>query len=112
MSFYERYRHPPAISDLPSWKRILFFCALAFSFIVTVGENSRRLTIYGTAPDHPMRETGQTYPVRYMGSVRYVRASEKESVDLWAQRAGAWAGLAFLGAAVLWITSPNKSRIR
>lgn len=111
MSFYERYRHPPPLSDLPTWKRLVFFAALGFVVLIGVLAIDKNLTIYGTAPDHPVPDKGQVYPVSVEhGNIRYVTASEKESVELWTQRAGSWAGAAILGAVLLWITSPKKPK--
>jgi hypothetical protein len=113
MSFYEKYRNPPSVSDLPIWKWLLFFSALGFSLAITAIAVDKDLTIYGTAPDHPVQETGQTYPVYVEhGAPRYVASSEKESADLWIGRAGTWAGAAFLGAFLLWVTSPNEAKHR
>lgn len=109
MSFYEKYRHPPPLSDFPIWRRVLFFAALGFSVLLAVVGADKHLTIYGTAPDHPVPEKGQIYSVDVMhGYVRYVTASEKESFDLWAGRSGSWAGAAVTGAFCLWITSQRK----
>jgi hypothetical protein len=110
MSLREMIEHPPTISDLPIWRKILVACALAFFLFVFAVGIEKHLTIYGSAPDHPVSATGQVYAVDVMhGYTRYVTLPEKESFLLWAGRAGSWAGAAFVVAFFLWITSPRKS---
>jgi hypothetical protein len=105
MSFYEKYRHPSPLSDLPIWRRVLFFAAIGFSVLLAAVGVDKHLTIYGTAPDHPVPEKEQIYSVDVMhGYIRYVTASEKESFDLWAGRSGSWAGAAMTGAFLIWVT--------
>ena len=109
--------HPPNISDLPMWRKIVLACSLAFFVFVFVAGIDKHFTIYGTAPDHPVAETGQIYSVFVMhGYIRYVTLREKESYQLWAGRASSWAGAAFVLAFFLRIipirkVTPNPHRI-
>jgi|SRR6185369_8639270 len=110
MSIREMIEHPPEFSDLPIWRKILFTCSLAFFVFLFVAGIDKHLTIYGSAPDHPVPATGQTYDVSVMhGYVRYVTLREKESYSLWAGRAGSWAGAAFMLAFFLRIVPIRKS---
>ena len=82
------------------------FCLVTASLSV-----DKDRTIYATAPDHPVPEKGQIYSVdAEHDNIRYVTASEIESFDLWAGRAGSWAGAAFVGAFIPWVTSPKRKR--
>ena len=113
MSIREVVKHPPAISDLPLWRKIILAVALAFFLLIGAVGIDKHLTIYGSAPNHPVPSTGQVYAVDVMhGYIRYVTASEKDSFDLWAGRAGSWAGAAFVGAFFLWITYRKKTTSR
>jgi hypothetical protein len=113
MSIRQMLEHPPAISDLPVWRKIALAVALAFVVLIGTVSIDKHLTIYGSAPDRPMPSTGQVYAVEVMhGYIRYVTASEKDSFDLWAGRAGSWAGAAFVGAFFLWITYREKTTSR
>jgi hypothetical protein len=102
--------HPPNISDLPIWRKILLACSLAFFVFVFVAGIDKHLTIYGSAPDHPVAETGQIYSVSVMhGYIRYVTLRERESYLLWAGSAGSWAGAAFVLAFLLRIIPIRKA---
>src|SRR5258708_3937001 len=91
MSLREMIEHPPNISDLPIWRKILLACSLAFFVFVFVAGIDKHLTIYGSAPDHPVAETGQIFSVSVMhGYIRYVTLRERESYLLWAGSAGSW----------------------
>ena len=111
MSIREMIENPPAISHLPIWRKIVLVFALAFGLFVTAGAVDKHLTIYGTAPTHPVPETGRVYEVDVMhGSVRYVTLQEKQSFLFWAGRAGSLAGAAFVGAFFIWITYRKSDR--
>jgi hypothetical protein len=108
MTVPEMVEHPPAISDLPTWRKILIACALAFVVSIGFAAVNRELTIYGSAPDHSVPAQGKIYKIEVMhGYIRYVTLEEKESPLLGV--AGSWAGAAFVAAFFLWITSPRKS---
>jgi|SRR5579864_803519 len=108
MSLREMIEHPPAMSDLPIWRKILIVCALAFFVLISFAMVDKEMTIYGSAPDHPVPVKGEVYQVDVMhGYIRYVTLKEKESPLL--GRAGSWAGAAFVVVFFLWITSPRKS---
>src|SRR5438552_2002913 len=110
MSIRQMIQHPPAIRDVPPWRKILIVCALAFFVFIFLAEVDKELTIYGSAPDHPVPATGQIYEVKIMhGYIRYVTLQEKESPFL--GRAGSWAGGAFVAAFFLWITSCKKNNV-
>lgn len=113
MSIREMVKHPPMISDLPLGRKIVIAVALGFVMVVGAVGINEHLTIYGSAPNHPVPSTGQVYAVDVMhGYIRYVTASEKDSFDLRAGRAGSWAGAAFVGAFFLWITYRKKTTSR
>jgi hypothetical protein len=104
----EAIENPPAISDVPLWRKLLIVCLMAFFVFVGAASLDKEFTIYGSAPDHPVPATGQIYEVNVMhGNIRYVTLEEKESPFL--GRAGTWAGAAFVSAILLWITSRKKS---
>ena len=87
----------------------MIVCALAFAVFIGFAGVNTDLDIYGGAPDHPIAATGQVYKVAAMhGSIRYVTLYEAESLFLTGQ-AGSWAGAAFAGAFLLWITARGKS---
>jgi hypothetical protein len=110
MSLREMLEHPPPISDLSIWRKVLIASALAFFMFVFAVGIDKHLTIYGAAPDHPVPATGQVYAVDVMhGYVRFVTLPEKESFLWWAGKAGSWAGAAFVGAFFLWITSRRRT---
>ncbi len=110
MSIREMVENPPAISDLPVWRRIVLVAALAFGLLIAAVAVDKHVTIYGSAPTHPVPATGQVYEVDVMhGSIRYVTLQERESFLFWAGRAGSLAGAAFVGAFFLWITCRRKS---
>jgi len=100
--------NPPRISDVPLWRKIVIIFALGFSLLIGAAMFDKELTIYGSAPDHPIPATGQIYEVNVMhGYIRYVTLEEKESPLL--GKAGSWAGAAFVAGFLLWITCPKKS---
>ena len=103
----ERVEHPPALSDLPLWRRAFIVCALAFALVVTALAITKQLAIYGSAPDHPVPATGQMFEIYALGHTRYVTLAEKESPLV--GRAGSWLGAAFVAAFALWITSPKET---
>jgi hypothetical protein len=110
MALDDRYKHPPPLSDLLTWKRVRFYAALGFSVLIAGVGADKGLTVYGTAPDHPVPDKGQISPVDVDdGHIRYPTASEKESFDVWAGRAGSRAGAAFTRAFFLWTTSHKKT---
>jgi hypothetical protein len=113
MGFYDKTRRPPSLNELPVWRRSLFLFLLGLSLLITVKGVDKGLTVYSSAPDHPIPEKGQIYSVDVEhGNIRYLSASEKESYDLWGGRAGSWAGAGVVGAFLLWITSPKKKNIQ
>jgi hypothetical protein len=108
MRLREMIENPPKISDIPLWRKVLIICALAFFVFIGAAMVDKELTIYGSAPDHPVPATGQIYEVDVMhGYIRYVTLEEKESPLL--GKAGSWAGAAFVAAFFLWITSSKKT---
>lgn len=110
MSLRERIEHPPKISDLATWRKVVLVVAVAFALLIAALAVDKHLTIYGSAPDHPVPAQGQVYPVDVMhGHIRYVTLQEKKSFLLWAGQAGSWAGAAVVVAFFLWITSPRNS---
>jgi hypothetical protein len=110
MGIREMVENPPAISDLPIWRKTVLVAAVVFSLFIAAVAVDKHLRIYASAPDHPVPATGQVHEVDVMhGYIRYVTLQEKESFLLWAGRVGSWAGAAFVAAFFLWITSPRKS---
>ena len=110
MSMREMIENPPAMSELPAWRKIVLIVAVGFALLIAGVAADKHLTIYGSAPDHPVPATGQVYQVDVMhGYIRYVTLQEKQSFILWAGRAGSWAGAAFVTAFFVWITSSRKS---
>ncbi len=109
MSWYEKIKNPPPMSDLPLWRKVVMACALGFAVLMPFASLHKELTIYGAAPDHPVPETGQIYEVFVnKGSIRYVTLAEKESPFLDGDD-GSWAVVAFMTAYFLWITSRKKT---
>jgi hypothetical protein len=103
--------NPPAISDLPIWRKMLIVPAFCLGLLTTATAVYKDVTIYEWAPDHPLPATGQTYLVSVMhGYVRYVTLEAMQSFSLWEGREASWAGPAFVGAFFLWVTSPKKTR--
>jgi hypothetical protein len=112
VGFYEKFNHPPPLSEIPAWRKFLFFSLLGVCLAITAKGVDEDLTIYSTAPDHPVPGTGQVYRVSVEhGTIRYVNASEKQSWDVWGGVAGSWVGAAFLCAFFVLITSRRKSGI-
>ena len=108
MSLREMIEHPPQIYDLPVWRKILILCAFAFCVFVGFASLNKELTIYASAPHHPVPANGQVYEVTVMhGSIRYVTLDEEESPLL--GRGGSWVGASFMSAFFLWITYRKKS---
>ena len=106
-SLIEMIENPPAISEVPLWRKILITCLIAAFVFLGAATMDKRLTIYGEAPDHPVVSTGQVYEVYAIGQIRYVTLQEKENPLL--GRAGSWCGAAFVAAFLLWVSSPKKT---
>ena len=104
--------NPPAISDLPIWRKMVIAPAFCFSLLIGGMAFYEHLAIYEWAPDHSVPATGQIYLVYVNhGFVRYVTLQEKKSFLFWAgDRTASCAGAAFVGAFFLWVTSPRKTR--
>jgi hypothetical protein len=102
--------HPPPISELPLWRKVLFLCALGFFVFVWAAGIYLHLTICGGAPDHAVPSTGQVYAVHVIhGYLRYVTLQQLQRFNLWAGIAVTWAGAAFVGAFFLWVTYRTRN---
>jgi hypothetical protein len=110
MSLRAMIENPPTLSELTSWRKFVLVVAVAFGLLVAAIAVDKHLTIYSSAPDHPVPSEGRTYKVSVMhGYVRYVTLRDQESVLLWTGRAGSWVGAVTVVAFFLWITAPRKA---
>jgi hypothetical protein len=104
MSLEEMIRRQAPFHALPLWRRIVIVCCLGLAIFVGVMTFGREMDIYGSAPDHPVVATGQTYQVHVNhGFVRYVTLLERDKLIFWESNIGNLAGAPVLAAFLLWI---------
>jgi hypothetical protein len=67
-------------------------------------------TMYYSSPRNPVKNTGEINAVYVMhGSLRFVRASTRESLYFWKETAARFVGVPFLVAFGVLATSPKRN---
>jgi hypothetical protein len=111
MSLEAIIRRPAPFNTLPLWRKTLIVCCIAsFMFGAAMLANVE-LDTYPSAPNRPVAETGQIYPINVNhGFIKYVTLQDKIRLELWESRAGLLCGPAMLAMFLLWVTFDNPSR--
>ena len=111
MSFSMQFNNRVPFNELPRLRKLIVVVCLAVCLLVGWTVAAKEIRIYNSSPAEPVSMTSETNRVEVMhGSVRYVTASQKESLDFWRTQALSWVGLSFLAAFLTWTTSPAKSQ--
>jgi hypothetical protein len=103
---------PIPFYELPLWRKVLLVLGVGLAIALTGWSIGEELTIYASAPDHPVRAAGQTYRVSVMhGYVRYVTVAQGRRFHYWAGGGlGSWCGAAsFLVAFLVLATFRRKA---
>jgi hypothetical protein len=79
LGFLDRLRNP---GDLPAWRKVVLLCCAGVWMFLGLRQFSLEADIYTSAPDGPIIQTKQVYPVHVNhGYLRYVT---KEQAEEWA----------------------------
>ena len=79
MGFLDRLRNP---GDLPVWRKVVLLCCAGVWMFLGIRHFSLEADIYASAPNDPVIQTKQVYPVHVNhGYLRYVT---KEQAEQWA----------------------------
>jgi len=111
MSLVGMIREQVSFPELPLWRKVVIGLCLALAVFSAAMAFNKEIDIYGSAPDHPVAATGQTYPVKVNhGSLRYVTPTQSASLQFWEDSVAGLGGTAVLVALLSFITYRDPRR--
>ena len=94
--------------DLPTWRKLLMACLVGIWLFLGSSHLFKELDIYSSAPQTPVVETRQSYPVRVNhGYLRYVTKKEAEDWAFASTTTGPIIGVLAVTMLLLLATSGN-----
>src|ERR687887_248878 len=86
-------------SDLPTWRKVVLSCAVALFLLIGLIAVVLDFQVYRSAPRTPVATTQQIFPVELVGgSIRYVSASQEETIEFWQRKIVLLVGIPFAAA--------------
>ena len=92
------------------WRKAVSTSALVLFFLCGSVITFKELRIYKTAPDKPVEELQQLYPLHVMhGHVRYVTRQKEEDFVFWKEHVGSLVGIPLIVAFIALIIPRKRS---